>query len=237
MTPSRTTPRITPRIIKIEREATHRLIPYRYSDRGRPILDLLAQGDDDLLNDLTELEGATNDRLLGESGRLLGITEIELVSGFKLAHIVNATFTHANPDGGRFNHPDRGAWYVSFEIKTSQAEVAYHRAAELAEIAWTEKEISPYIDYLADFKHEFHDIRNDADFAECLDPDSYAISQSLGRRLLTQGSAGIVYPSVRRKAGTCLVCFRPPLVLNVREGAMIKLAFVNAKLSAIEVGN
>ena len=50
----------------------------------RPILNLLAQNDDDLLSDLTELEGATNERLLGESGRLLGISAIELVSGFRL---------------------------------------------------------------------------------------------------------------------------------------------------------
>jgi RES domain-containing protein len=226
-----------PRLVKIERDETHRLIPYRYSDRGRPILDLLAQGDDYLLNDLAELEGATNDRLLGETGRLVGITEIELVSGFRLAHIVNAAFTHPNPAGGRFNHPDRGAWYASFEIRTAQAEVAYHRAAELQEIAWMEKEISPYIDYLADFKHEFHDIREDVDFADCLDPVSYAISETLGQQLLTAGSAGIVYPSVRRKGGTCLACFRPPLVLNVREGTMVRFAFVNAKLSAVEVEN
>src|SRR5215472_12213093 len=93
----------SPKMIKLERDKTHRLIPYRYSDRGRPVLNLLAENDDDLLSDLTELEGATNDRLLGESGRLPGITAIELVSGFCLAHIVNASFTHANPLGGRFN--------------------------------------------------------------------------------------------------------------------------------------
>src|ERR1700755_3512649 len=102
----------SPKLIKLEQEKTHRLIPYRYSDRSKPILNLLAQGDDDLLRDLTELEGATNDRLLGESGRLPGVSAIELVSGFRLAHIVNATFTHSHPGGGRFNSPSRGAWYA-----------------------------------------------------------------------------------------------------------------------------
>src|SRR5215468_3581168 len=124
-----------PQTSRIEQDGTHRLIPYRYSDRGRPILDLLAQGDDELLNDLTELEGATNDRLLGESGRLPGVTTIELVSGFRLAHIVNAAFTHANPLGGRFNSAGRGAWYAAFEMQTAQAEVAYHRSLQLKEIA------------------------------------------------------------------------------------------------------
>ena len=222
-----------PKQTKIQRDKTHRLIPYRYSDRGRPILNLLAEDDEQFLSDLTELEGATNDRLLGESGKLPGISAIELVSGFRLAHIVNAAFTHARPAGGRFNTADRGAWYVSFEMQTAQAEVAYHRSAELKEIGWREKEVSPYIDYLADFRHEFHDIRGETPFADCLDPDDYANSQALGLRLLNRGSAGVVYPSVRRKGGTCLACFRPPLVLNVREGALVTFTFVYAEMKAV----
>lgn len=225
----------SPKQIKLQRDTTHRLIPYRYSDRGRPILNLLAEDDDDLLSDLTELEGATNDRLLGESGRLPGITAIELVSGFRLAHIVNAAFTHANPLGGRFNRAGRGAWYAAFEIETAQKEVAFHRGSELKEIGWNEEEVSPYIDYLADFRHEFHDIRDDPDFIECLDPNSYDTSQTLGHQLLTNGSAGIVYPSVRDKGGMCIACFRPPLVLNVREGPKATLTFVNAEMTTVTV--
>ena len=221
-----------PKQIKVEQDTTHRLIPYRYSDRGRPILNLLAQDDDDLLSDLTELEGATNDRLLGESGRLPGISAIELVSGFRLAHIVNASFTHPNPSGGRFNGAGRGAWYAAFEMQTAQTEVAFHRAAELKEVGWNAKEIFSYIDYLADFRHEFHDIREDTDFVDCLDPKSYAASQTLGLKLLTSGSAGIVYPSVRHKNGVCIACFRPPLVLNVQEGAVVKFTFMDTEITA-----
>jgi len=209
-----------PKQSKVELDKTHRLIPYRYSDRGRPILNLLAQGDDNLLSDLTELEGATNDRLLGESGRLRGLSAIELVSGFRLAHIINATFTHAHPLGGRFNSAGRGAWYAALEIQTAEAEVAFHRAAELKEVGWKDEEISPYIDYLADFRHEFHDIRGDPDFMDCLDPNSYTTSQTLGLKLSTSGSAGIVYSSVRNEDGVGISCFRPPLALNVREGPM-----------------
>ncbi len=218
---------------RVDRHGTHRLIPYRYSDRARPILDRLADGDDDLLNDLTELEGATNDRLLGESGLLPGISAIELVSGFRFAHIVNASFTHARPGGGRFNRSDRGAWYASFHIQTAQAEVAYHRSAELREISWTDPELSSYIDYTADFHYDFHDIRNQRSFANCLDPIDYSASQSLGYQLLTSGSAGIVYPSVRHESGTCLACFRPPLVLNVREASQFLFTFRDAKLQSV----
>jgi RES domain-containing protein len=224
-----------PKVVRIDQSGNHRLIPYHYSDRGRPILDLLAEGDDDLLNDLIELEGATNDRLLGESGRLPGITTMELVSGFRFAHIVNASFSHANPNGGRFNNSDRGAWYASFEMETAQAEVAFHRASWLNEVRWKETETYEYLDYLADFSHEFHDIRKEPSFADCLDPRSYAVSQGLGRHLLNTGSAGIVYPSVRHEGGVCIVCFRPPLVLNVREGQMVGFTFANCELAGVRV--
>jgi RES domain-containing protein len=226
-----------PRLSRVEQDRTHRLIPFRYSDRGKPVLNLLAQHDDDLLHDLTELEGATNDRLLGESGRLQGVTTIELVSGFRLAHIVNAAFTHGNPLGGRFNGAGRGAWYAGFEMHTAQAEIAYHRSAELKEIEWKHKEVSPYIDYLADFRYDFHDLRGDTEFTDCLDPHSYAASQALGLQLLSTGSAGIVYPSVRKTGGVCIACFRPPLVLNVREGPMVTFTFIDAKLTSTSVEN
>ena len=174
----------------MRRDQTHRLIPYRYSDRGRPILDRLAQGDDDLLSDLTELEGATNDRLLGESGRLPGVSALELVSGFPLAHIVNATFTHTRPSGGRFNSSARGAWYASFEMATAQREVAFHQGAELKEVGWKAEEISPYIDYLADFRHEFHDLRGEANFAACLDANSYNVVAGAGDQAFDERLGG-----------------------------------------------
>jgi len=224
---------IAPRVSAVRADNTHRLIPYRYSDRGRPVLDRIAE-DDEELNDLLELEGATNDRLLGESGKLPGISLLELVSGFRFAHIVNATFTHARPGGSRFNAPGRGAWYAAFDLETAQAEVAFHRALELQEIpSWKEGEISPYIDYLADFRTEFHDVRDDLNFANCLKPDSYVESQMLGQLLLQTGSAGIVYASVRRREGTCLACFRPPLVLNVREGTKVTFRFADPFLPPV----
>jgi len=226
-----------PKQIAFEWNRTHRLIPYRYSDRGRPILDLLAADDDELLRNLTELEGATNDRLLGESGKLPGVSTLELVSGFRFAHIVNATFTHASHSGGRFNIEGRGAWYAALELPVSQAEVVFHKTAELQEINWTDEEVCPYIDYLADFRHEFHDIHGDEEFADCLNPTSYATSQALGIHLLNRGSAGIVYPSVRHEHGSCIACFRPPLVLNVREGPIVTFTFVDTKMISTSIKN
>lgn len=180
------------------------------------------------LSALFELEGATNDRLLGEAGLLPGITVRELVFGLSYSHIVNAAFTHANPSGSRFNGPERGAWYAAFVRETSEREVAYHKSKELQEIRWQEKETFTYVDFLADFRGTFHDIRNDPRFRNCLDANSYRASRRLAGELLEDGSAGVVYPSVRHQSGTCVACFRPALVNNVRKGSTISIAFENA---------
>jgi len=129
---------VLPRVSEVSRDDTHRLIPSRYSDRDDSVMTRLSDDLDDL-NALFELEGATNDRLLGEAGLLPGISVRELVFGISYSHIVNAAFMHANPLGNRFNGPERGAWYAAFSRQTSEQEVAYHKQQELKEIKWLEE--------------------------------------------------------------------------------------------------
>jgi len=218
---------VPPRLSDVSRDDTHRLIPSRYSAIDESVLARLTNDPHDL-NALFELEGATNDRLLGEAGLLPGISVRELVFGLSYSHIVNAAFTHTRPLGNRFSGPERGAWYAGFSLQTSEIEVAYHKSKELQEIKWQQEEIFIYVDFLADFRGKFHDIREDRAFENCLDPGSYAASQRLARELLEAGSGGVVYPSVRHKAGTCIACFRPALVNNVRKGPRVSITFKNA---------
>ena len=187
--------------------------------------------DDTHLRNIFDLDNATNDRLKAENNLLPGIGVHELVFDVPCYRIVNAAFCHAHPFGSRFNGPDRGAWYAGFELETSQAEVAYHKSIELAEVNWLETEESLYDEYLADFSAELHDIRKSKQFANCLAPDSYVAAQDLAQRLLDAGSPGIVYPSVRRGRGTCLACFRPALVMNVRKARTHKFT---ANLAAFQ---
>lgn len=216
----------------VRRNDTHRLIPSQYSDGGDSVLARIAD-DDRHLADLFALDDATNDRLLAENDRLPGIGVRELVFGVPYYRIVNAAFTHAHPLGSRFNGPERGAWYAGFEIQTSQAEVAFHKTAQLAEIDRFEDEVT-YDDYLADFSAALHDLRADRVFAACLDPDSYVASQELAERLLEAGALGLVYPSVRRPRGTCLACFRPALVMNVRKGPTYRFRWSGSPKPEIE---
>jgi hypothetical protein len=200
----------------IRRNDTHRLIPSKYSEGGDSVLTRIAENDAHL-RDIFDLDNATNDRLLAENDLVPGIGIHELVFGVPYFRIVNAAFCHPHPLGSRFNGPDRGAWYAAFALETAQAEIACHKSIELAEVDWFDEDVT-YDDYVADFSAAFHDIRNDERFADCLAPESYVASQALAAQLLEAGSLGAIYPSVRRRRGVCLACFRPALVMNVRKG-------------------
>jgi len=217
----------------VDQRDTHRLIPAQFADGGASVLTRLSD-DPQTLNGIFELDNATNDRLLAESQLSPGIDARELVFGIPSYRIINATFCHPAPAGSRFNSADRGAWYAGFELDTSQTEIAYHMQLWLRETAWDEEETADYLDYLADFRAEFHDLRLEGlaspiDRANVLSPVSYAASQALAAELLQAGSAGIVYPSVRRSGGTCIACFRPVLVTNVRKGETFTFVFPDSR--------
>jgi RES domain-containing protein len=217
---------VTPPITSVRLKGTHRLIPAKYSERGT-VLSRLTD-DSRTLDHLLELDSATNSRLLGEAGLLPGITIHELVYGVDYAHIVNAAFTHAAPQGGRFNGPERGAWYAGIDRETSLTEVAFHKQRQLEEVKWPEPEISTFDDYCADFtmtvcdltapRPQFKKYLRPAPIPEC-----YRQPQALAAQLLAQQSNGILYPSVRRPAGQSIVCFRPALVYNVRRGDRLQI--------------
>ncbi|HSY01421.1 MAG TPA: RES family NAD+ phosphorylase [Acidobacteriaceae bacterium] len=212
-------------VASVDLANTHRLIPAKYSRSGT-VLSRLTD-DEQMLDELLELDGATNDRLLGEEGLLPGIGVHELVYGIDYAHIVNAAFTHAAPDGGRFNSSERGAWYAGLERETSLAEVAFHKQRQLEEVAWPEDEIAIFDDYVADFTMPAHDLTSARpQFRKYLRPEPipecYAEPQALASDLMARQSNGILYPSVRRDGGQCLVCFRPALVYNVRRGKRLQ---------------
>jgi hypothetical protein len=219
---------------RVRQAGTHRLIPTRYLPHGDSVLTRIAD-DDRHLAAIFELDGATNDRLRGEAGLLPGIGPDELLSGVPHESIVNATFCHAHPLGSRFNGPDRGAWYAGFELATSQAEVAFHKSVELSEIGFPDESVS-YAEFHADFDADFHDLREARGFRSCLAPDSYVASQALAESLLRDGSLGVVYPSVRRAGGTCLACFRPALVTNVRRAGTWRFTWTGGRGPKIEAG-
>jgi hypothetical protein len=194
---------------------TCRLVASRYPPVG--ILDAVASPED--LEFMFELEGWTNDRISAELGILRRLPPSEWVVGRPMATVVMAPFCHPRVTGGRFNGPDRGAWYAGLSLEAAHAEVVYHRTKELAEIGVFETSVQMRL-YLADFNGEFTDIRAPLpEYEPYHDPLSYTASQALGQVLLENGANGIIYRSVRHPVSECLACFRPALVQNVRPSA------------------
>jgi hypothetical protein len=214
----------------------HRLISSKYSRSGT-VLEDVTNTDDDLAT-ATALDAATNDRVLGETRGLAGISPFELVYGFPNAHIIRAAFLHPNKAGGsRFNDTTRGAWYAAEAVETCIAEVSYHRAKRLGDIIDPEEpdqvpqsDSATYDDWQADFHADFHVLEPAANYPECLQPEPvpecYQAPQALARNLLSQQSNGIVYPSVRREGARCLACFRPALVYSPRRDKRYELFLV-----------
>ena len=108
--------------------------------------------------------------------------------------------------------------------------MVYHRTRELAEVgAWDARvELRAY---LADFRTEFHDLRGRV--GPVYSKTSYAASRKFAAELLDAGANGIVYDSVRHAGGTCVACFRPKLVLNVRAGAHYELRWSGSRTPTV----
>jgi hypothetical protein len=179
------------------------------------------------LEDLAQLESATNGRVVAQESGLPELDSRELVFGRAGFTFINAAFTHTRPGGNRFNDETRGAWYCGFDVNTSVSEVSYHLSRELEAIGRYEN-VTDYAELVADFFGPFHDMRKaDPKIEPALHEDpavGYPAGQSLARRLrIDHTSNGIVYPSIRHKGGTCLACFRPDLVQNLRQGGIWRL--------------
>lgn len=179
------------------------------------------------LEDLAELEGATNARLQAQEGGLPDLDPRELIYGRPGHTFINAAFSHTRPGGNRFNDEDRGAWYCGFDVETSLGEVSYHLTRELEAVGRFEN-MTDYAELIADFIGSFHDLRDPVFAAHnALASDTnkaYPSGQALAMHIRSEKDAsGIVYPSVRRAGGTCLVAFRPDLVQNLRQGGIWRL--------------
>ena len=212
---------MTPPLTTIDQRNTTRLIPAKYSDDS--VLARIAD-DDGHLQGIFALDHATNDRLRAEHDLLPGIAAGELVFDVPHYRIINAAFCHASPTGARFNGPDRGAWYAGFDTQTSLAEVTFHKALALSEINHFH-DTATYDAYHADFEGDYHDIRGNPAFKNCLRTDDYRPAQVLAETLHAKGSKGVIYPSVRAANGDCIACFAPGDLRAVRKGRRFTLVW------------
>jgi hypothetical protein len=206
-----------------------------------PVLRGLVDTDDEA-GILAELEGETSARLVAERIGSPALDRRELVFARRAHDLklygqshINAAFAYTRPTGNRFNSGDRGAWYCSYDVLTSAAEVGFHRTRELGYIGIFEDE-ARYVELLADFIGDFPDLDGEPGHpALNADPDiGYPEGQALAADLRREGYRGLLYPSVRHEGGRCFVAFDPGIIQNVRPGASWKLIWNGTPEFSIE---
>lgn len=212
------------KLVTINDRALVRLIPATY--HKPPILRGLVDSDEEAAI-LAELEGLTNQRLKVEREGSPALDRRELAFARRDGDLrlygqthINAAFAYTRAGGNRFNDESRGAWYCAYDLKTSAAEVGYHRTRELSFIGVYDDE-ARYVELLADFVGTFPSITKNS-HPEALQDDptaGYPAGQALARDLRAGGHRGLLYPSVRKPRGRCFVAFDPHIVQNVRPGA------------------
>lgn len=219
--------------LTVVREAFPRTVRLVSTARQRPpVLERLVSANEAAA--LAEIEGATSSRLLAESRGAQGIERGEFLHGVPYASFVNAAFAYSKPrEMNRFN-ATRGAWYAALDVTTCMREVAYHMAEFLAR-SGEMKGVVEYAEMFASMAGEFVDLRQTPGHP-CLDPDpavGYPIGNAVADAARAEGLNGIIYPSVRRPGGTCIVALRPHAVQSVAPGAAYRLEWAGDREPAI----
>ena len=188
------------------------------------VLAPLVDSEEDL-ETLAEIEGATSTRLTAQDRGISGLAANELVYDVPHAHFINASFAYAKPQQpNRFNGADRGAWYAALDVATRLQEVGYHLTHALAD-AGDFNAIVEYAEMFCSLAGDFLDLRQ-APGHPSLDPNkakAYPIGKALADSARAAGLNGIIYPSVRRPGGTCVVALRPAAVQSVRQGVVYRM--------------
>jgi hypothetical protein len=181
---------------------------------------------------LYALEALTNPRLREELGEIERVPHEDRAFG-PGASVIMAPFIYLNPAGGRFSDGTFGAFYAARTLATAVAETRYHREAFLRATGQGPIEVTMR-SYHADVTAKFHDVRGrSASLVGIYDPDSYASSQMLARKLRHEGSNGIVYDSVRDARGQCVAIYRPRLIRNLRQGVHLRYAWDGKQIAQV----
>ncbi|GJL96025.1 MAG: hypothetical protein DHS20C05_24300 [Hyphococcus sp.] len=161
---------------------------------------------------LAAAEARTNPRINESIGRLDLVPPERRVVGAGASYVM-APFVHVSPEwAGRFHDGTFGAYYAARTFETAVAETAYHKGVFFKSTAEAPGWFAQMRELVGAIDNEFHDLRGEAAFEGCLDPDSYGASQNLALSLRAAGSTGVVYPSVRDPGGECVGAFWPDVI-------------------------
>lgn len=162
---------------------------------------------------LAEIEARTNPRVRQGVGDLSLVPVERRVSGEGASWIM-AAFTHVSPERpSRFSDGRYGVYYAGDRFEVALMETVHHFGRFLAATDEPGPLEEDFRVLVGGIDAALHEIRDDPTFTDHHDPDCYAASQTLARRLRDDaGSDGIVYQSVRFPAGAALAAFWPDVV-------------------------
>ncbi|MGH7067108.1 MAG: RES family NAD+ phosphorylase [Acetobacteraceae bacterium] len=200
---------LSPELRRIRWSAATRIVASRH-----PPIDLYERVSPDpaVWEALIAAEMLTNPRVRDELGEIRLVAAEERVSGPGAAYVM-APFTHRNPQGGRFSGAGHGAYYAAHDLPTAIAETSYHfgRFATDSEDGPRYEDMRVLVGRIDALLHDLATLDADEQ-RRLLDPDDYTASQAFAVTLRAAGSAGVQYPSVRRRGGRCVAMFRPSAV-------------------------
>lgn len=210
----------------LRRSDWFRIIPSRYPTVG--IFEEVSDPKD--LETVLMIEAATNPRILDEAGEIPLVRPEDRIAGPGSTPIM-ASFTHTKPS--RFSDGKFGVFYAGHDEATAIAETAYHRSVFLRDCKLPNERLDMRV-YTATVRGQFDDIRGRAQSDALYDPRSYRVSQPYGEALYVANAVdGIVYRSVRYRAGECACVFRPRLVERCRELRHLEYRFEDYRLVAV----
>ena len=185
-----------------------RIVPTRYP--AVTLFDRVADAAD--FEALYALEALTNERARDEVGQIGLVAPEHRLYGAGSGPIM-AAFTHVNTLGSRFSAGQWGVFYAAQERATAMAETRYHHARFLAATKQGPLHLPMRLYHVA-IDARLHDLRPAGAVPDAVyDRNDYTAAQALGARLRAEGSAGVVYRSVRHASaharGQCAGLFRP----------------------------
>jgi hypothetical protein len=194
----------TPPLRRLRWAQACRIVPTRYPAVN--LFDRVADAAD--FEALYALEALTNERARQDLGEIERVPADQRLYGPGSGPIMSA-FTHVNTLGSRFSDGAYGVFYAAHERATAVAETRYHHARFMAATQERPQHLPMRLYHVA-IAASLHDLRGPGSVPEAVYAEQdYSAAQALGRRLHGQGSAGVVYRSVRHAGGHCVGLFKP----------------------------
>lgn len=158
---------------------------------------------------LLSAEQKTNPRIMATIGNLDLVPTGRRVGGNGASYLM-APFTHVSMDRpSRLTDGSYGVLYAGNVFETALFETIHHHTRFMARSAEAPGWTSQFREIVLSVTANLHDLRAAAAEHPALDPDSYAASQALAASLRSEGSDGLVYPSIRHPGGECVGLFYP----------------------------